>query len=147
MMLMPTNCWKVASMMPAHTIGRNTVPGAVTSRKLGRRSLEKLALISPILRFACSSPNKRVITVQASSSHPRLTRYRGLAGMKKSATRNTTASTACARYIQRQASTPAISPSELPARSEEHTSELSHVKISYAVFCLKKKKQTKLYTK
>src|SRR5690606_41390228 len=26
------------------------------------------------------------------------------------------------------------------ARSEEHTSELSHVKISYAVFCLKKKK-------
>src|SRR5690606_40642162 len=25
-------------------------------------------------------------------------------------------------------------------RSEEHTSELSHVKISYAVFCLKKKK-------
>src|SRR5690606_41412012 len=27
------------------------------------------------------------------------------------------------------------------ARSEEHTSELSHVKISYAVFCLKKKKE------
>src|SRR5699024_11940216 len=27
-----------------------------------------------------------------------------------------------------------------PARSEEHTSELSHVSISYAVFCLKKKK-------
>src|SRR5690606_41920707 len=26
-------------------------------------------------------------------------------------------------------------------RSEEHTSELSHVKISYAVFCLKKKKK------
>src|SRR5436309_11442307 len=26
-----------------------------------------------------------------------------------------------------------------PERSEEHTSELSHVKISYAVFCLKKK--------
>src|SRR5699024_11810607 len=26
-------------------------------------------------------------------------------------------------------------------RSEEHTSELSHVSISYAVFCLKKKKQ------
>src|SRR5690606_41148185 len=26
------------------------------------------------------------------------------------------------------------------ARSEEHTSELHHVKISYAVFCLKKKK-------
>src|SRR5690349_22393571 len=25
-------------------------------------------------------------------------------------------------------------------RSEEHTSELSHVEISYAVFCLKKKK-------
>src|SRR5690349_21981717 len=27
-----------------------------------------------------------------------------------------------------------------PPRSEEHTSELSHVEISYAVFCLKKKK-------
>src|SRR5690606_40275713 len=27
------------------------------------------------------------------------------------------------------------------ARSEEHTSELHHVKISYAVFCLKKKKK------
>src|SRR5690606_42023751 len=26
------------------------------------------------------------------------------------------------------------------SRSEEHTSELRHVKISYAVFCLKKKK-------
>src|SRR5207249_8890544 len=29
-------------------------------------------------------------------------------------------------------------------RSEEHTSELSHVSISYAVFCLKKKKQYRL---
>src|SRR2546426_2907088 len=28
-----------------------------------------------------------------------------------------------------------------PARSEEHTSELSHLVISYAVFCLKKKKK------
>src|SRR5690625_2334844 len=28
----------------------------------------------------------------------------------------------------------------VPARSEEHTSESSHVAISYAVFCLKKKK-------
>src|SRR5688572_32599046 len=27
------------------------------------------------------------------------------------------------------------------SRSEEHTSELSHSQISYAVFCLKKKKQ------
>src|SRR5690606_41622652 len=32
-----------------------------------------------------------------------------------------------------------LMPSRLE-RSEEHTSELSHVKISYAVFCLKKKK-------
>src|SRR3546814_2792283 len=32
----------------------------------------------------------------------------------------------------------------LPSRSEEHTSELqSLMRISYAVFCLKKKKQTK----
>src|SRR5436305_11844333 len=29
----------------------------------------------------------------------------------------------------------------LRVRSEEHTSELQHVKISYAVFCLKKKKE------
>src|SRR3712207_7626848 len=28
-----------------------------------------------------------------------------------------------------------------PVRSEEHTSELSHANISYAVFCLKKKKK------
>ena len=28
---------------------------------------------------------------------------------------------------------------DLTARSEEHTSELSHITISYAVFCLKKK--------
>src|SRR5205809_2401685 len=31
----------------------------------------------------------------------------------------------------------------LEKRSEEHTSELSHGYISYAVFCLKKKKKTK----
>src|SRR5437899_6773374 len=30
-------------------------------------------------------------------------------------------------------------------RSEEHTSELSHLGISYAVFCLKKKKKKKTY--
>src|SRR3546814_4330670 len=35
-----------------------------------------------------------------------------------------------------------------PMRSEEHTSELqSLMRISYAVFCLKKKKKKKLYTK
>src|SRR3546814_5798406 len=34
----------------------------------------------------------------------------------------------------------------LPARSEEHTSELqSLMRISYAVFCLKKKKKNKIY--
>ena len=32
---------------------------------------------------------------------------------------------------------------EKPKRSEEHTSEPSHTVISYAVFCLKKKKQIK----
>src|SRR6266511_6484746 len=37
--------------------------------------------------------------------------------------------------------TPTCCASRRPARSEEHTSELSHVKISYAVFCLKKKKK------
>src|SRR3546814_6474167 len=38
-------------------------------------------------------------------------------------------------------------PNERPTRSEEHTSELqSLMRISYAVFCLKKKKQTKEHT-
>src|SRR6266568_9173899 len=32
-------------------------------------------------------------------------------------------------------------------RSEEHTSELHHSSISYAVFCLKKKKKTDLSTR
>src|SRR3712207_6875075 len=31
-----------------------------------------------------------------------------------------------------------------PCRSEEHTSELQHANISYAVFCLKKKKKNKI---
>src|SRR2546430_11812599 len=34
-------------------------------------------------------------------------------------------------------------PHFLPVRSEEHTSELSHSQISYAVFCLKKKKNSR----
>src|SRR3712207_7279642 len=33
------------------------------------------------------------------------------------------------------------------ARSEEHTSELRHANISYAVFCLKKKKLYKLHSR
>src|SRR3546814_7268450 len=38
---------------------------------------------------------------------------------------------------------PAGLPAKAPRRSEEHTSELqSLMRISYAVFCLKKKKQT-----
>src|SRR5688572_32573681 len=47
----------------------------------------------------------------------------------------------CALTSQR----PSVSTSFLKywagTRSEEHTSELSHSQISYAVFCLKKKKQ------
>src|SRR3712207_8032684 len=35
--------------------------------------------------------------------------------------------------------------SRLGQRSEEHTSELHHANISYAVFCLKKKKTTGIY--
>src|SRR5690348_17445521 len=34
----------------------------------------------------------------------------------------------------------------IPSRSEEHTSELRHPSISYAVFCLKKKKKTYIYS-
>src|SRR5690554_7078484 len=34
----------------------------------------------------------------------------------------------------------------LAKRSEEHTSDSSHVRISYAVFCLKKKKTIRLST-
>src|SRR5258707_11546029 len=36
----------------------------------------------------------------------------------------------------------AVRPRRTQKRSEEHTSELSHANISYAVFCLKKKKIT-----
>src|SRR5256886_13602066 len=35
---------------------------------------------------------------------------------------------------------------EQNARSEEHTSELRHSQISYAVFCLKKKNNTRQHT-
>src|SRR5947199_7195657 len=35
----------------------------------------------------------------------------------------------------------------MTGRSEEHTSELSHLGISYAVFCLKKKKKKKTRVK
>src|SRR5256886_1323416 len=38
-------------------------------------------------------------------------------------------------------------PTKGTKRSEEHTSEPSHSQISYAVFCLKKKKKTPLLTK
>src|SRR3546814_3640605 len=41
----------------------------------------------------------------------------------------------------------ALSPKERLGRSEEHTSELqSLMRISYAVFCLKKKRRTKSHT-
>src|SRR5438874_7887620 len=55
------------------------------------------------------------------------------------------------RYASQEMSTSSIStlpsrvlpqvldPKELERRSEEHTSDSSHVEISYAVFCLKKK--------
>src|SRR3546814_2255967 len=40
-----------------------------------------------------------------------------------------------------------IAPTDIQRRSEEHTSELqSLMRISYAVFCLKKKKKHKKYT-
>src|SRR5690348_17707055 len=44
-------------------------------------------------------------------------------------------------FISTSSRTPTM-PSACSARSEEHTSEPSHPSISYAVFCLKKKKQT-----
>src|SRR3546814_10357118 len=49
-------------------------------------------------------------------------------------------------YSRRRSRTCAISPRILsPRRSEEHTSELqSLMRISYAVFCLKKKKNMKM---
>src|SRR5437868_9105292 len=49
----------------------------------------------------------------------------------------------CPRYIRSKLRTESprssMRTSREPNRSEEHTSELSHVSISYAVFCLKKK--------
>src|SRR5207253_9543395 len=50
----------------------------------------------------------------------------------------------CAGGTARAAGARRSEPRERPAglRSEEHTSELQSVKISYAVFCLKKKKKS-----
>src|SRR3546814_9296524 len=48
--------------------------------------------------------------------------------------------------VQHQHSSDSFRESSLSVRSEEHTSELqSLMRISYAVFCLKKKKQPKLH--
>src|SRR5471030_333321 len=46
-----------------------------------------------------------------------------------------------------QSSSIACLPVMTNPRSEEHTSELSHLGISYAVFCLKKKKKDKALIK
>src|SRR5258707_2863493 len=48
---------------------------------------------------------------------------------------------AFATFSQLRASALVIHQRRLLQRSEEHTSELSHANISYAVFCLKKKKK------
>src|SRR3546814_4253204 len=46
-----------------------------------------------------------------------------------------------------EANIPVVGPAQQLARSEEHTSELqSLMRISYAVFCLKKKNNTRLHT-
>src|SRR5689334_25332607 len=46
-------------------------------------------------------------------------------------------------HVGRVMSSPAITVDSQTDRSEEHTSELRHSSISYAVFCLKKKKNGK----
>src|SRR5438132_2024650 len=48
-------------------------------------------------------------------------------------------------YLQRYA-TSCLSCSNVHSRSEEHTSNSSHTVISYAVFCLKKKRTQKITT-
>src|SRR5688500_19956497 len=54
------------------------------------------------------------------------------------------------RHLDQGQSAPLVTDERGPAvgryrRSEEHTSELSHLVISYAVFCLKKKIIIKMY--
>src|SRR3546814_10397945 len=52
----------------------------------------------------------------------------------------------CASVLRRHAGHIALGQGGYIYRSEEHTSELqSLMRISYAVFCLKKKKQTKIH--
>src|SRR3546814_5518260 len=52
------------------------------------------------------------------------------------------------RVILASSISPKIRVSSTPPRSEEHTSELqSLMRISYAVFCLKKKKKNKIHKK
>src|SRR5207253_10077662 len=66
--------------------------------------------------FITISPGGRIAVVRHSNGSPELTR-------------------ALARLSRRQC----LESRARARRSEEHTSELQHVSISYAVFCLKKK--------
>src|SRR2546430_3444401 len=50
----------------------------------------------------------------------------------------------CKRPRRRIESPSSIRLGDVMFRSEEHTSELSHSQISYAVFCLKKKNQIRI---
>src|SRR3546814_1561222 len=84
-------------------------------------------------------PISRPAGRRAQSAHPR--RYRG---------RYWSAERPSPDHRRDPASAPLRRPSPAPssARSEEHTSELqSLMRISYAVFCLKKKKHKNTYTK
>src|SRR3546814_9988102 len=64
------------------------------------------------------------------------------------ARRNARSACTVARYCERAASERLRTRPQKSSRSEEHTSELqSLMRISYAVFCLKKKKQTTNETK
>src|SRR5256885_9166918 len=53
-------------------------------------------------------------------------------------------SSRCSLVMNTRSGITPLSSATILLRSEEHTSELSHLVISYAVFCLKKKKNNEL---
>src|SRR3546814_8732533 len=77
---------------------------------------------------------------------PYTTLFRSFDARSRRTRRNVDEALVCSRLCARPVARRRATRKEVNAvRSEEHTSELqSLMRISYAVFCLKKKKQTKL---
>src|SRR5207253_9166760 len=91
---------------------------------------------SPLFPYTTLFRSSRSVTRSSSSPSPRKTSWRSVSGRFPA--------TQISRSAVRGAASPKVFIPSSRGRSEEHTSELHHVAISYAVFCLKKKKQKEL---